>query len=580
MQCEARQPVSLRAGYPENDSVTINWERESGDRIEEFLAAHLLLQAGRGNQIRPSQGDHGIDVQIPTDQGWDIYQIKRFATNLDSSAKQQIKKSWNRFKDDVLPGRTVRSWSLVLPLEPTPQNETWLEELTQGSEIEIRWIGRALLDGWAADNPRLTDYFFGDGGRRLHELMALAFSGARPPADDEGEPLLTSIQDRMRDLNRALDEVDPFYRYEIEVRSGDFSELPSFESQHESARPGLVESVMEQIDEHQYLVTHIIARSEVSTQLRPILGTYNFTAETPEQLEALERWFHYGSPLSDASGTVVRSEGPPGTTLSPGSVATAWTISPVRDDQLPPLEARLCDNTGAVLMVVPVTAATSSSGVRGNGQWLRAQLGPAAAIEYFVGSADREDSITITADRAVGAEPDAVLPTLELVANLPGNLLELTVRNGPPFMPPRDFSDNEISAAAIHYGRFVNALAIVQRHTYSRVTIPDITNQGSAEVQNFLRLSALLDGQEITGTFTQREINDDSFFAEWDDSERALITEGPITIQFAGAVWDTNMNQRQEFESVWLDRSVGPPILRAGQSSHVRSIAVARTRGN
>lgn len=113
MQCEARQPVSLRAGYPENDSVTINWERESGDRIEEFLAAHLLLQAGRGNQIRPSQGDHGIDVQIPTDQGWDIYQIKRFATNLDSSAKQQIKKSWNRFKDDVLPGRTVRSWSLV-----------------------------------------------------------------------------------------------------------------------------------------------------------------------------------------------------------------------------------------------------------------------------------------------------------------------------------------------------------------------------------------------------------------------------------------------------------------------------------
>ena len=580
MQCDACQRVSLLAGRPDNGSVTINWERESGDRIEEFVAAHILLKAGCGNQIRPSQGDHGIDVQIPTDQGWEIYQIKRFASNLDGSAKKQIKKSWNRFKDDVLPGRTVKSWSLVLPLEPTPQNETWLEELTQGSEIQIRWIGRALLDGWAADNPRLTDYFFGDGGRRLHELMTLAFSGAQRPADDEGEPLLTSIQDRMRDLSRALDEVDPFYRYEIEVRSGDFNELPSFDKLQESARPGLVESVMEQINEYQYLVTHIIALSAVSTQLRPIQATYNFTAETPEQLEALERWFHYGAPLSDASGTVVRSEGPPGTTSSPGSAATAWTISPVRNDQLPPLEARLCDDTGAVLMVVPVSAATSSSGVKGNGQWLRAQLGPAAVIEYFVGSADRKDSITLTTDRAVGAQPDAVLPTLELVANLPGNLLELTVRNGPLFMPPQNFSDNGISAAAVDYGKFVNALAIVQRHTYSRVTIPDITNPGSAEVQNLLRLSALLDGQEITGTFTQQEITDDSFFADWDDSERALITEGPITIQFAGTVWDTNMNQRQELESVWLDRSVEPPILRAGQSNRVRAIAVARSRGN
>ena len=61
--------------------VTINWEREPGERIEDFVAAYLLLEAGAGNQIRPSQGDGGIDVQIPTQDGWDIYQVKRFTQN-------------------------------------------------------------------------------------------------------------------------------------------------------------------------------------------------------------------------------------------------------------------------------------------------------------------------------------------------------------------------------------------------------------------------------------------------------------------------------------------------------------------
>lgn len=557
--------------------MTINWERESGERIEEFAAAHLLLRAGRGNQIRPSRGDHGIDVQIPGEQGWEIFQVKRFATNLSGSAKRQIEESWNRFRDDVLSTRQVHSWSLVLPLEPTPQNEEWLQELTQGSEIEIRWIGRAMLDAWAADNPRLTDYFFGDGGRRLHELMALAFSGARPLIDTEGDPLLVSIQERAHELNRALDEVDPFYRYELEVRSGNLDELPSFEDLRDSARPGLVESTMEQINPNQYLVTHVIARSAVSAQLRPIRGTYNFLADTPEQHEALERWFHYGAPLVDASATIVSNEGPPGTTFAAGSAATAWTISPSSDDQLPPLEARLRDDSGSVVRIVPVTGATTSSGVRGSGRWLRTELGPAASIEYFVGAEGRADTITVASDRAEGSAPHEVLPTVEFIADLPGRTIELAVRNGPVLMPSWRFEENELSTAAIAFGEFVKALSIVQRHTFARVTIPDVADPLASEVQRLLRQAAMLDGHEVIGTFSQFAVEDDSFFAGWDDSERSLVIEEPITVRFANRVWETNMNQRQAFESVWLDRSVQPPMLRAGQHVRVRSVAVPRT---
>lgn len=287
----------------------VNWEREPGERVEDFAAAYLLMRAGRGNQIRPSQGDRGIDVQIPGADGWEIFQVKRFATNLSASAKQQINKSWDRFTKKVLPTRDIKSWSLVLPLEPTPQNEAWFKKLTADVDFEINWVGRALLDAWAADDPKLTAYFFGGGEDRLHELMATALSGSQQP-QGEGDPLLGSIQGRMQALGASLDEVDPFYRYELELRTGKVTDLSPAESMSQFERPGIVISTLEQVSDTQYLVTHVIARSEVSGELRPIRGTYNFTAATAEEKDALERWMYYGAPLSDAHGTVVKTEGP------------------------------------------------------------------------------------------------------------------------------------------------------------------------------------------------------------------------------------------------------------------------------
>jgi hypothetical protein len=40
------------------------WERYSGDEIEAVVAIMLLLENPRGQRIRPSQGDGGVDVLI------------------------------------------------------------------------------------------------------------------------------------------------------------------------------------------------------------------------------------------------------------------------------------------------------------------------------------------------------------------------------------------------------------------------------------------------------------------------------------------------------------------------------------
>jgi hypothetical protein len=52
----------------------VNWELESGDKIEEFVAALLLLRHnGPGNRITPSSGDRGVDVRLTDPDGIRFY---------------------------------------------------------------------------------------------------------------------------------------------------------------------------------------------------------------------------------------------------------------------------------------------------------------------------------------------------------------------------------------------------------------------------------------------------------------------------------------------------------------------------
>lgn len=56
----------------------------------------------RAFRVRPSQGDGGIDVCVPTSPGhWEVYQVKRFAENLKSGQKKQAEGSHKRLREYV-----------------------------------------------------------------------------------------------------------------------------------------------------------------------------------------------------------------------------------------------------------------------------------------------------------------------------------------------------------------------------------------------------------------------------------------------------------------------------------------------
>jgi hypothetical protein len=75
----------------------VNWEREPGEKVEEFVAALLLLEHPAGNLITPSRGDRGVDIRVPNPDGFDIYQVKRYTRPLTSRQAKEIETSWARF---------------------------------------------------------------------------------------------------------------------------------------------------------------------------------------------------------------------------------------------------------------------------------------------------------------------------------------------------------------------------------------------------------------------------------------------------------------------------------------------------
>jgi hypothetical protein len=88
-------------------------------------------------------------------------------------------------------------------------------------------MGRTNLDVLAAQRPSLVSYYFGDGGQQLQRLLADALQGGRDlPRTDPADDLLAAAIARQRSITTTLNQLDPFYRYELDIRTGRMRDLP------------------------------------------------------------------------------------------------------------------------------------------------------------------------------------------------------------------------------------------------------------------------------------------------------------------------------------------------------------------
>src|SRR4051794_16197281 len=171
----ARRVLNTPTAAQEETRVSrIAWNRHPDD-VEPVVAILLASRYAGAKRIRPSRGDRGIDVLAPsTEPGMvDVYQVKRFAENLNASQKSQIEHSLEVIGETAAArGVRVGNWYLTLPLDPTPENLDWLAAISSNYEFQCDWRGLSFIDSLAAEFPAVIVYYLRDGRDRLEHAMA------------------------------------------------------------------------------------------------------------------------------------------------------------------------------------------------------------------------------------------------------------------------------------------------------------------------------------------------------------------------------------------------------------------------
>ncbi len=189
-------------------SVLIDWEkigREKFDRAVEALIAYRYQHAevtafdGKG-------GDGGRDVVVRQGDRVRIFQLKYFPEGFSSKwvqRRRQIKRSFEAALD-----HKPYEWTLVVPKNLTDGEQTYIEELTKDSGVEvINWWGRTELDVRMAGFPDLRRYIESDTAKEY-----LGAVGRRNAFIETGSDFLSNIAD----LSRAADAADPHWTLDFD----------------------------------------------------------------------------------------------------------------------------------------------------------------------------------------------------------------------------------------------------------------------------------------------------------------------------------------------------------------------------
>lgn len=553
----------------------IEWAALSGDEVETVVSMLIFNEHPRATRIRPSQGDFGIDVVVPhpgDSPSADVYQIKKFATNLDSSQKRQIEDSFQRVLVGLVRrGIPLADWYLVMPLDPTIENALdWFAELPDVvisrmssdeklrlTEEEIRtitawrqrpgrvieWKGLTYCEALASKFWFVADYYLHGGSERIKSAVTevakiLQRDITLPDADADAsntsilEP--HEIRGHLERLGRVLDG-DPHFRY-------GFSVDPTPPPLHEE--PGLIAAAQEIAPDGMCITFRIFERFAEALNERPvpIKMRFQFEPGSAEQ-RAFDDWRKYGKPLTAA---VDMDADLPGGLGGSFSNATA-RILPTSGGTQYENRYRIIGPDGATLAELRFSL-TSTTGLDRTGAWIQGQdASGIVAIEGELDAADQSGKLGFSFNDPTGREAVEVTAAIDFMASLSHpNRLQIAAKYG-PFHDFQDIPEAE-APFPLFVARYISALATLQGHTSTPIAVPDLTTVTGRDAQTVLRAANLLDGQTIVGTWTAMEFDTDDSVALDLEGHYQLATIEPLTAVIGadavtlGAVQNTLMS--------------------------------------
>lgn len=466
----------------------VDWGARDGNEIEAVLANLLYNKHGRAIRVRPGQGDFGIDIIVPATENaepWDVYQVKKYAANLNASQKAKIVGSFSRMLIGMVrENLPINDWHLVTPLDPTVIKDLrgWFVDLPEAAithaknlkkkpladdeEATVRawldtpgrridWEGLPFCDTLAAEYWYVVDYYLHGGRDRIRDatdsIAGLLTGDMKARERTTAEPgegpaaLLepSEIVGHLTLLDSVLD-TDPHFIYGHDISPNE----PEVKYE-----PNLVAAAQLRLPNGKWLTFRIYQRSEQSLEERPIPMhlQFNFEDGSPEHA-AFEHWKKYGKPFEAPATFSVDLPGGLGAENKEGIASVAAP------------HAR--DNYRLRMRVVTPDAVTlaelefdmySTAGTDGQGAW------------------------------AAGKDPSGVLEN--------EGYYDVSIElNGAEGMVPPSID------------RFVTSLATIQTRTNHVIRIPDVTQLTNGEVRMIHRAAALISGDTHVATWNQQTI--------------------------------------------------------------------------
>ncbi|MCW4356166.1 hypothetical protein ONR57_22935 [Hoyosella sp. YIM 151337] len=558
----------------------------SGDAVENFVAALLLLKFPSGTRITPSQGDQGVDIKVPTGGGFDVYQVKKYSTALDGGQASKVEKSWDRVNAEFGAENTITGWYLVMPWDPTHEREKWFRDLTKDAGFPCEWRGRAHLNGWAADNPRLVEYFFGSGAERLEKMIASLTLNGTELEDSTGDSRLDAVTNRYLQLQNTLDDLSPFYTYRLNLISASNLARMREEKNWSSSSSSVGVTTYRRVSSDYYVEISVTPISAAAAAFDPISVRMEISADEPADAEELERYFKYGiAPTEAVDAVVVEAHGPPGAVpeLAPGMVRLADVTVPspwetlalhcTTNDPFAAQDDRAESEGGdddAVLELGPIV---TTEGARGRA--FRAR-GEAIEMELLVGRSDDPMTISAWAVPIGDKLPHRVLQELVFAQKLwSGDFYVcLTIPNGPALVEStRPPARPHVLHSAQQWTDVAVNLMVLQRFSHRQLRMPHyLTGKEAHTIESAAQMA-------LTGTIEH----------SWENLRvvspampltgiAALVVFQPLVLVYDGATHELDITVRSVCDQVEAVEVADDHILvRPVNGAKVRSTLVPRS---
>ena len=451
-------------------SNRVQWSEVDRDTYEDMTAVLISRLHPTAQRIDGSGGDGGRDVQIPLEDGLKIFQLKSHTGRMGRSQRTQVKKSL-----EAAAHHNPVAWHLVVPIDHTPGELTWFEELTTDCPFPCHWHGKTWLDTHMSQMPEIYRYYV--EGANEEVLRLIERLQMERTALHNG---VAGAVERFQAIQAEVNQIDPHYLFYLSSHP-DGSVAISVHARYPGAEK----------DSPMYVTPEFV---------------FPDTSEGRQAQQDLQRSLEFGT------SSTIRSEFVRKVTFDlPAGLGGKYGGGPLTlgssiDDELPELTMflQIRDNDDGIVLQLPLDQIDRSSGTRGAVLTFTDRSEAVTATLQFDSESHRYD-FNYQFHQPEEYDPSTLLPAVKLVASLgQGKQMTIVVDEKVVGSGTPRFSDRYVHEAR----QFLDILEAL-KYLQSRTNVYfDIRRAPTVDELKALETGVrLLRGEILQGTWTSFDVD-------------------------------------------------------------------------